>query len=579
MVGRFILLFVSGLVCSQAIRAQVVFTSPLPFGILQVHGSHADLRLNVQTSHQAFWIKLSSDTDTSPIDSGWTSLAVHNGTVDTLLTVPASLLNYALYWRTGLDTTDTSGVIPNLTPGHIIGVAGQSNAVGWVWPPADSFVAVRNGDIRMLANDIAWQPAEEPTVPGAAQGPWIVMADSLYAHFSDSLPIGIVNTAVGGTGLTGSIGVGRWKKNSSDTMDKMYPDALDRFRHAGSELDYFTWIQGEADGETGTLADPNVYREQFSELIADFESDLNDTFSVFHSQISGYSGNSWPASYPEAREANRILPPSTLVGTAVGRSIWDGAFHYTINTYRAIGKMFADAVLKERYGISVAGLYPPVMPDSIATLDSVTDGSIPSKYCISMTWNRAGRPVSLVSVRPDQYFQIHSGTVPFDTSLVSYRIDPKNPSRTQVWMDSIPLTLDTNWYLTYDGTAGGELAPLATIDPVTGDTIFATAFYKIPVRIAANPPASVQSFEVQNIAPVPAAGTISCELFSPHAEKVTLTMSNVIGRVLLCSELELSGGVQYIPIDVSALVSGAYWIEFRGEDGTVSTRKFMVSKN
>ncbi len=560
-------------------RAQVVFTSPLPDGILQVHGDHADMRIHVSlTGYSSFSYKLSSSVDTSSITEGWVSVSVHqNGIVDTVLTVPKLLRDYALYWRTGLSNTDTFGEIAPLTPGHIIGIAGQSNAVGWVWPPPGQFVAVAQGDIRMLINDSFWQPAGEPT-DGVAQGPWIEMANELYAQIGDSLPIGIVNTAVGGTGLTISVNsTGRWLKNSPDSNDTMYPNAIARFRHAGSELDYFTWIQGEADGEGGLLFDPNTYRTQFDTLIHDFWSNLQDTFPIYHLQISGFSGAiGSPETYPQAREALRVLPPSTLVGTAVGRSLWDSAFHYTVSTYRAVGQMFAAAVLKNIYGINNP-MYPPLMPDTIATLDSITDGSIIGKYCFSIGFTRGGMPVKLTSVSPFQYFALGFaglGIPLYDTATVWYRISPTDSSRVQIGLraDSISRN-DTNWNVTYDAVANGEFAPLVTIDPVSGDTIFATAFYALPVQISTGPPASVKEFDVPFIEPNPTNDGIQCYIQSNKQQTMNIDVVNDLGLTLQHETVTVEEGEQIITLSTAGLSSGNYWIVLRDEHGNQSVQK------
>jgi hypothetical protein len=561
-----------------AAQAQVVFISPLPFGIAQVHGDHADIRLHVAISgYSNFSYKLSSDTDTSPPQEGWSSIAVHNGVVDTLLIVPKSLRAYSLLWRTGLLPTDTNGTISGLTPGHIIGVAGQSNAVGWVWPPPGKFIAVARGDIRMLTNDTFWQPATEPT-DGVAQGPWIEMANELYAKIGDSLPIGIVNTAVGGTGLTLSIGSGRWLKNSPDTNDKMYPNAVDRFRHAGSELECLTWIQGEADGQGGgVLWNPETYHTQFANLIQNFESDLADTFSVFHLQISGFSGNAnSTGAYPIVREAQRVLPPSTLVGTAIGRPLWDSAFHYTVATYQAVGQMFAGAVLKELYDIS-APMYPPLMPDTVATLDSITDGSIKGKYCFSIGWTRAGKPVTLTSLSAFQYFAIGESGIPvplYDTSQVWYRISPTDPSRVQIGLRNDSIAPKSNyWFITYDAIANGENAPIATIDPTSGDTIFATAFYELPVNLSSKPPASVKELSIQSVVPNPATNVIYCDLLSAKHETVTIELLDNLGAILRSESITVEQGFQAISISTEGLASGDYWLVVRDENGNESIQK------
>ncbi len=572
---------VLALICAaHGLHAQVVFTSPLPQGILQVRGDHADLRLHVAISgYSNFNYKLSSDIDTSSPQEGWAPIGIHNGIVDTLITVPKSLRDYSLLWRTGTSVSDTGGVIPGITPGHIIGVAGQSNAVGWVWPPAGKFVAVAQGDIRMLTNDSAWQHAEEPT-GGVAQGPWIEMANLLYTKIGDSLPIGIVNTAVGGTGLTVSIGSGRWLKNSPDTNDTMYPDAVDRFCHAGSELECLTWIQGEADGEAGALWNPAIYRTQFAELMQDFAGDLGDTFPVFHLQISGFSGQTESAgTYPQVREALRVLPTSTLVGTAVGRPLWDGAFHYTVATYQAVGQMFAGAVLKELYGIS-APMYPPLMPDTVAMLDSITDGSIKGKYCFSIGWTRDGKPVKLTGVFPFQYFAIGVDGIAiplYDTSQVWYRISPSDSSRVQVGLRNDSITPMSNyWYITYDAIANGEYAPLATIDPTSGDTIFATAFCELPVQLSSSPPSDVSEFHVQYIIPNPSNNAIQCDVFAFKHQIMTIDLVNSLGITLRRETAFVEEGQQIVTVSTEGLVSGNYWIVLRDERGNESVQRAVI---
>jgi hypothetical protein len=567
---------IATLALAASASAQVVFTSPLPDGILQVRGDHADLRILVSlTGYVSFSYKLSSDIDTSSLLDGWNSITMKDGIVDTLLRVPKSLRDYGLYWRTGIYMGDTGGEIAGLTPGHIIGIGGQSNAVGWVWPPSPIFVAVPQGDIRMLINDSFWQRAEEPT-DGEGQGPWIEMANELYAQIGDTLPIGIVNTAVGGTGLTISIAsTGRWVKNSSNPDDTMYPHAIDRFRHAGSELDCFTWIQGEADGEGDMLFDPGTYRSQFAGLMQDFMSDLGDTFPPYHLQISGFSGPSNPETYPQAREALRVLPPSTLVGTAIGRPLWDSEFHYTVATYQAVGQMFAAAVLKQQYGIT-APMYPPLMPDTIAKLDSITDGSIVGRYCVSLGWTRGGLPANLTIIRPDQYFALYKDGGEFDTALVWYRISPKDSSRVQIGLRNDSITLDHDWQVTYDPLAAGDRAPLVTIDPVSGDTIFGTAFYELPVQIQPTASAGVSDISVQSVVPNPTSNSINCYILAVKHESITIALYDDRGVVLRRSSAVLEPGTQDIPVSTDGLSSGNYWVALIDDNGQEIVVKAIV---
>ena len=167
------------------------------------------------------------------------------------------------------------------------------------------------------------------------------------------------------------------------------------------------------------LWNPAIYRTQFAELMQDFFSDLSDTFPIFHLQISGFSGDAGSAgTYPQAREALRVLPPSTLVGTAIGRPLWDSAFHYTVSTYQAVGQMFGGAVLEDLYGTNTP-MYPPLMPDTVATLDSILDGSILGRYCFSVRWTRGGTPVPVTSVHLDQYFALTANGIPLTILLSS----------------------------------------------------------------------------------------------------------------------------------------------------------------
>src|SRR5579883_1169812 len=490
------------LIFAPPVRAQVTFISPLPQGILQVRGDHADLRLKVKViGFSTFSFKLSSDIDTSSLQSGWTNVSVIRDTVDTLLTVPRNLRNYSIYWRTGQSATDTGGIIPGLTPGHVIGIAGQSNAQGYTW----SMIEGANGDIRMLRNDRGWEPAKEPT-GNMAGGPWIVMSNMLYASIHDTLPIGIVNTAIGSTGLTESSVNGQWFRNPDDPEDSsLYGNALRRFRHAGGELECLCWIQGEADA--AFLPTPNMYRVAFSRLIYGLKQDLTDSIAVFHLQIGGTTLKS-DASWPVVREAQRVLPPSTLVGTALGRSIGDG-LHYTDATLWAVGRMFAEAILSQRYNISQTTLYPPLMPDTVLYVDSILDGSIRGRYCFSLQWNRAGSPTKIRMMQPVQYFAIHKDGVMLDTSQIWQRISQSDSTRVQIGLINDSITRGHDWRVTYDAVPTADRAPIATIS-ASGDTIFGTAFYELPVKWPSGSNLGVKEFSIQLVVPNLTIGTLHC---------------------------------------------------------------------
>ena len=123
-----------------------------------------------------------------------------------------------------------SGRIENLSVGHIFAIAGQSNAQGWSPPP---FINP-HGDIRMLRGDSAWQAGEDPT-GGMYASPWIEFSYKLQELLNDSLPIGLVNAAIGGTGLVNKTGNGWWQRNDALHTDTstVYGNAIIFFLNAG----------------------------------------------------------------------------------------------------------------------------------------------------------------------------------------------------------------------------------------------------------------------------------------------------------------------------------------------------------
>jgi hypothetical protein len=219
-------------------------------------------------------------------------------------------------------------------------------------------------------------------------------------------------------------------------------------------------------------------------------------------------------------------------------------------------------------------MYPPLMPDAEATLDSITDGSIAGRYCFSIRWTRDGKPVKLTAIFQKQYFGLSLNGLPIDTSLTWYRIDPSDSSRVQIALrkpDSI--TLGEPWYVTYDAVADGEFAPLATIDPMTGDTIFATTFYNLPVVIPTGPSADVKQFNVQYVAPNPASTDFQCDILSDKHQTVTVDVMDDLGIALRSQQAVLEEGMQLISISTAGLPSGDYWIVVRDESGNESIQK------
>lgn len=559
------------LLLPSALWAQFRIVSPRPNGLLQVRGNHALLhfRAQVPASYQNISIKLSSDVDTTSPFVGTTPIAARDGWIDTILSVPKSLRNYAIWYFADSNGAAIQGSVAGLTPGHIFGIAGQSNAVGFNYGMFDR----PDGDVRMLVNDLAWERAHEPT-GHVAGGPWIDMANELSRMLDDSLPIGIVNVAVGATGLTMvDPSGGQWVRNSANPEDSsIYGNAIRQLKKTGGQLEALLWIQGESD--CFTLSNPQMYRDAFENLMAGFHSDLNDTFPIFHLQISG---RSYPGihtmSYPVVREAERLLLPSTMVGTAIGRPMEDDGVHFAVPTIKAVARMFADAILVERYGKSGTHLYPPVLPLDTARFDSLQQGNI-TQYCFSLQFHRSKDMSALKIVTGKQYFAIYRDGVQFDTSQVWYQISSKDSTQVLIGLRMDSVTPDHEWSITYDATAGADEAPLAIFDPVTRDTIFVTAFDKIPV----NAPRKKLSVEADRIdvLPTPTTDLMNCRIFAHEANAINLRLFDERGVERLSSKALLHVGEQRIPVSTEGLASGRYWLEISGEGRKTEVVKTII---
>lgn len=567
---------------AESASAQVRIVRPLPFGIIPLSKDPAvavlHVRAEVDSQYSEFSLRIAAmhRDSTSTILLDWTNVAIANGIVDTSLRIATSSDEYILEWHARA-ILGTGGSVTGLRAGRIFGIAGQSNAVGFNW----DMNVPRRGDIRMLPDSSSgWVPATEPTGEGGG-GPWIVMANRLWHEFGDSLAIGLINTAVGGTSLTPVKNVTRWYRDPVHPLDSgIYGRALRRFRAADAPLQALLWIQGETDG--AALADPNLYTSAFKTLLDGFRTDLaQPDLPAFHLQISGNSNPGASIAYlPVVREALRVIPYSTLVGTAAGRSINPDGLHYTVPTYTAVGVLFADAILSSFTG-RLSPTYPPLTPDTTAFLDS--SSAHPADRFLRLHWRRGSGPTTALSfVNDRQAFVIaRDKRVYFDTSQVWSAIDPKDPASVVVGLRRDSLSSGHSWSVSYIRTAGAEHAPLATIvpglDAGTYDTIFAVAFLDLPVYLPGTQPTrSVPEVSNINVYPNPSRGSLSVTLISAKRQSATVELSDIDGRSISSTAVQLGDGENDISIPITSLPDQAYLVSIKAGNVAVVRKIVLV---
>jgi hypothetical protein len=343
----------------------------------------------------------------------WAALRASQGVLDTTLTLPFVSRTFKLIYRIVTPDTIYQSEIPDLAIGHVIGVAGQSNAEGWSPPPYPMPI----GDVRVLRGERYWEYGSNPS-GRRWNGPWVYMANKFRELVPDGLPIGIVNTAEGGTSLVAWSANGDWKRTASLPDDKatIYGNALRMFRCAGGNMEAICWIQGEADVVSTSV---DEYREAFKQLVLNFESDLQRTQRFYHLQISGQVGNlmEWrPLGWGWIREAQRELFGSKLVGSAVGYPLSFDGIHYEVTTTAAVGHRFAAALATEQYGVENP-LYPPITVDSVLLVDIDTDRAELGKK-ILVKCVQGAKPAGLIEGQSYRGFELMHGERRYGTTEV-----------------------------------------------------------------------------------------------------------------------------------------------------------------
>jgi len=530
-------------------EGQVHFVCPLPNAILQKVSDSGYMRLTLTSpSSSKIRLRLIGNTGVEISGYGWKDFILRNNTLDTFYMVPV-LNNFYLEWQT-LDGMIDSNVIGNLCIGHVFGIAGQSNAQGWSFP---TYIPPQ-GNIRMLLYSDSWQKGEDPT-GGKSASPWIQMSNTLQKLLNDSLPIGLVNVAIGGTGLVSKPAAGWWQRNNSLHLDTstIYGKAVERFQRAGSHFEAIFWIQGESDaiGVTGAQ-----YDSAFKRLVEDFEEDLQEPVTMLHLQIGGQAANPEKIDWGIIREAQRKLPLSTLVGTAVGAPLGFDAIHYAQSTEIMVGDRFAGAVAKLLHHVP-NNFYPLLLPQNAASLVECNSQDPYNGYKIALQCSRGDLPVELKVSDALKGFQIRANGRFIDTSKIFAKVELSDLSKIDIFSTVSSLAPSSELKLSYALTADLANANVCDNDSTTVLPNYLVSFMDIPV-LGSN--AGVP--DVTIIFPNISNPVLEESMFVIHLKKiaaVNYSVYDMAGKMVYSKDAGLlSEGSHAIQINRGPLTCGVY---------------------
>jgi len=234
---------------------------------------------------------------------------------------------------------------------HLFILAGQSNMVGWSPIPEGERTDLR---IYLFGKDYRWRLADHPIEDAFNQvdmvsenriagfGPGMDFAfASLERH--PELVIGLIPCAKNSSGII------QWQRNLSD--QSLYGSCLKRVRAASpmGSVAAILFFQGETDAaDPIQYPDPPPYPSGWSELftafVTSFRNDLGKpNLPVVFAQIgSVWSSDGFPNwEVVKEQQASTRLPASAMIITE-DLPLLDG-LHFTTDSYRTIGRRFAEA--------------------------------------------------------------------------------------------------------------------------------------------------------------------------------------------------------------------------------------------
>lgn len=244
-------------------------------------------------------------------------------------------------------------VIPKEHQGqmHLFILAGQSNMVGWSPIPAGEPTDSR---IYLFGKDYRWRIANHPIEDASNQvdmvsenrlagfGPGMDFAFASLERNPDII-IGLIPCAKNSSGII------QWQRDLSD--QSLYGSCLKRIRAASSmgEISGVLFFQGETDAQDPVLypephPQPFDWGSLFTAFITDFRTDLNEpelpvVFAQLGADLTSLDFPNWKT--VQAQQSAIDLPLTAMI-TTDDLPLLDG-LHFTADSYRIIGRRFADA--------------------------------------------------------------------------------------------------------------------------------------------------------------------------------------------------------------------------------------------
>jgi hypothetical protein len=233
-------------------------------------------------------------------------------------------------------------------------LAGQSNIAGRGKVPKSDQNA--NSRVFVFGNDYRWRTAEEPIDdpssqvdkvsedPDAGFSPASAFATSLLEQRPDMV-IGLIPCARGGSSIY------QWRRSLSENT--LYGSCLKRV-HAASTMGNVAGVlffQGEADAIDPELYQeselfPNEWGDRFMDFVDNWRNDLGlPELPVVFAQIGSNTAPEVFVNWAVVKEQQRLVEMPLCVMITTDDLALQDAVHFTSESYRIIGKRFAEAYL------------------------------------------------------------------------------------------------------------------------------------------------------------------------------------------------------------------------------------------